>query len=727
MFSSQNWCERYAAIMSLGLVSEGCNKMLKPHLQECLKNLFVFTNDREPRVRWAMCNCIGQLCTDFGPSIQKQYGEHIIQCLLKMMEDSVTRVRAHAASCLINFCEQCELDVLLPFVDPMVNGLGKLLASTQNVKVQEAVLTAISTIAESANKYFAKYYDTFVPFLKNIISSSVGDNASKFKMLKSKALECLTLIGGVVDPAKFRGDADFVMKNLIASHASSADDTEAYYLETSFSRIAESLGKDFLPYLDKVMPPTMERAEHDADVKVLNNEEAQEGWEVVPIGDISIGIHTSQIEEKLAACVAIMVYAEALKDDFLPYVEKVSQIAVKNLTFEFHEDVRSTSAAMLPVLLTCVQEAIKTGKLPNDQNSHASLSNLFNFIFDGFMKSMEEEEDASILDATVTSLQSCLRIMSGVALPDAKVDQLIGFLMKQFEDWVKRMEKRDNQKKEVADDEEEYEKRVEEDEIDDSLCTSCTDALGAIAKYQPAGLPKIFGKVIPSIMPLFGQGIHPSLQHKATCICDDLIENCGQQAQQLIPQVARPFIAECTSTNLPLAQAASFGLGILSQSGPSQFAPFAQEAVNALFQVINAPGSRNPDDDIRCCVTENAIASIGRIVKHNAGNLSNASEAITVFARSMPLTNEVEEGPNAHDLFLSMVQSNTPEVVALGPAHIIKAIASFITTAFSNSELDNKAKAVLGQLQSQLGAQVNTIFSSLPKESQEHIKKCMGM
>ena len=70
-----------------------------------------------------------------------------------------SRVHAHAAAALINFCEGVERNTLIPYLDPIVERLLKLLnPTTANPKryVQEQVITTLAMVADASEATFAK-------------------------------------------------------------------------------------------------------------------------------------------------------------------------------------------------------------------------------------------------------------------------------------------------------------------------------------------------------------------------------------------------------------------------------------------------------------------------------------------------------------------------------------------------------------------------------------------
>lgn len=77
------------------------------------------------------------------------------------LKPTSNRVHAHAAAALINFCEGVEHDTLVPYLDPIVEQLLKLL-SPGNGKdptkryVQEQVITSLAMVADASEATFAK-------------------------------------------------------------------------------------------------------------------------------------------------------------------------------------------------------------------------------------------------------------------------------------------------------------------------------------------------------------------------------------------------------------------------------------------------------------------------------------------------------------------------------------------------------------------------------------------
>jgi hypothetical protein len=65
--------------------------------------------------------------------------------------------------------------------------------------VLEQVVTTIASVADTSEEQFVAYYDGMMPALKYIIQNA---NTEELKMLRGKAIECVSLIGLAVGAEK---------------------------------------------------------------------------------------------------------------------------------------------------------------------------------------------------------------------------------------------------------------------------------------------------------------------------------------------------------------------------------------------------------------------------------------------------------------------------------------------------------------------------------------------
>ncbi|KAK8747220.1 hypothetical protein OTU49_016688, partial [Cherax quadricarinatus] len=130
MLQSDNWKCRHAALMAISAVGEGCHKQMEGMLPQIMDAVIRFLQDPHPRVRYAACNAIGQMATDFAPIFQKKFHEMVVPGLLHVMDDGVNpRVQAHAGAALVNFSEVCPKNILTTYLPTIIAKLESILAA----------------------------------------------------------------------------------------------------------------------------------------------------------------------------------------------------------------------------------------------------------------------------------------------------------------------------------------------------------------------------------------------------------------------------------------------------------------------------------------------------------------------------------------------------------------------------------------------------------------------
>jgi hypothetical protein len=162
-------------------------------------------------------------------------------------------------------------------------------------------------------EYFLKYYDQVMPLLFEIMV-----HAKDRSMLRAKCLECVSLIGMAVGRDRSREDAKKIMAMITQWQQDSDDPTFAYTLQAG-ARLCKCLGKEFLPYMDAVMPPLVNAASEENYFQVLDDDEDEEEDDDIAtfqVGDKSLNIRISALEEKATACNMLRCYADELQEGF---------------------------------------------------------------------------------------------------------------------------------------------------------------------------------------------------------------------------------------------------------------------------------------------------------------------------------------------------------------------------------------------------------------------------
>jgi len=678
MLQHADWKYRHAALMAISASGEGCHKQMEPHLEQLMEGVMNYIGDAHPRVRYACCNAIGQMSTDFAPVFEKKFHARVIPGLLHLMTDSANpRVQAHSGAALVNFSEDCPKNILLPYLPDIMTRLEEVLKAKFNELVEkgnklvlEQIVTTIASVADTAEEKFIEHYDKFMPCLKYMIGNA---NTQELRLLRGKTIECVSLIGLAVGGEKFTPDASEVMELLLSSQVKGEeladDDPQMSYMISAWARICKILGAGFAPYLPLVMGPVMKTASMKPEVALLDNDEVEgvgddnEDWQFVQLGEQqNFGIKTAGLEDKATACQMLVCYARELKEHFADYTEQVVRLMVPMLKFYFHDGVRTAAAESLPFLLECA-------KIKGPQY----LQEMWAFILPELLKAVEAEPENDVLAELLASVARCVELLGAGCLGEPGMEETVKLLDKTLDQHYTRQEERAGKRQGG---EEDYDEGVEEqledeDDEDVYILSKVGDVVHAVfSQYREAWLPQ-FERLLPKISKLLEPGRPWSDLQWGLCIFDDLMEYTGPVSQKYEGIFLARLLAAVSSPQPEVRQAAAYGCGVLGQHGGPGLAPAAAQAVPLLCEVIQQPDSRAVEN---INPTENAISAVTKILQFN-GSQVNLDQILPMWFSWLPVTEDVDEAPFVYSFLADLVEGNNPHVLGENNSSLPRVVA----------------------------------------------------
>jgi len=716
--SHASWQYRFVGLMALSMVAEGCKSLLIGQVDKIVQMILPSFTDPEPRVRWAGANAAGQLATDFGPKLQKQYHSILIPKFIPLLEDTANpKVQSHMAAALINFSEKFSAKGIAPYLDVLLQKM-MVLIQTPNKMVQEQALTAIASMATCAKEGFEKYYHTFIPLLRQIMTLATSEDQ---KMMRSKAMECFSLIGMAVGKDVFKTDVAALLDVLGSFNTMDMDpdDPQRDFILETWIRISTCLGDDFVPYLKFVVPPLLHAAGMVAEVQVQDGSVVEAvpepGWDIMSVGNKTVKFHTVALEEKASACNRLLCFASDMKDGFFPWVEATAQIMLPLFNFTSHDAVRIAAMSTVPHLILSAK--LHGEKLSPPQNFHTQL---FNYLFPPLLESVRNESDPESLVYALESVQKTINAMGPNSLSQSLVTTLVHDLFLQMTFFVKRnkelMEANPDQD---ADGNLRAKDEMEEEE---DIASELAEFVGALVDSHPQFFMQAFPEILPLVAAMIQDNAVQSEKQLALCIFDDIVEH-GKELSFPLWEHFIPFLLKNTQEqHLGLRQASCFGLGVCAQNGGEYFRPIFRSALEAILTSIQKLGSR--EDEILAPPTENAVSSVGKILKYQTSCFapSEFEEVMNLWVNWMPLEFDEVEARICHKIFFEMLQSHTAQV--LGPNNTnLPRVFTIFASAFAVPSLVEDIKPVHDfflQFQASLPKQlVDSVVSVLPREIQE--------
>ncbi|XP_050432076.1 importin-5 [Adelges cooleyi] len=688
MLANPNWKYRHAALMAISAAGEGCHKQMQPMLQEILVGILNFLQDPHPRVRYAMCNAIGQMAADFAPMFQKKFHDKIVPAILLLLDDNLNpRVQAHAGAALVNFCEDCPKRILLLYMDQMMVKLESILQARISDLMEgggrrlvlEQMVTTIASVADTCEGNFVKFYDHLMPCLKQIIKNAL---APELKLLRGKTIECVSLIGLAVGQEKFLVDAGEVMDLMLASHNKdeklAEDDPQTSYLISSWARMCKVMGPKFEQYLPLVIGPVMAAASLKPEVALLDNDDMgnmtdNNDWQFVPLGEQqNFGIRTSGLEDKASACEMLVCYARELKTGFAPYTEDVVKLMVPLLKFYFHDNVRIAAAQSMPCLLECAET-----------RGSEYLQHMWTYICPELLQAIESEPESDVAAEMYEALGKCIEQLGAGCLSDKWMKDLLVILEKNlnthFENEIQRFERRkDEDYDEVVE-----EKLAMEDTDDVYKLSKMTDILHALFVTYKTDFFQYFDLIVHQFAKLLESDKSSSDHQWGLCVFDDLIEFCGPGCAKYQEYFLRPMVGYVTDYNSEVRQAAIYGCGVLGMYGGPSFANVCADIMPFLLQVINSPDARTSDN---ISATENAVSAIAKILEFNSSAV-NVDEILPHWLCNLPVCEDTDEAPFVYGYLCKLIENHHPMVLGSNNSNI-PSLIGIIAEAFLRDAID---------------------------------------
>mmetsp|Transcript_481 Transcript_481/g.866 ORF Transcript_481/g.866 Transcript_481/m.866 type:complete len:1101 (-) Transcript_481:101-3403(-) len=709
-----SWVHRHAGLLAISQIGEGCERQIEGQLGSVINMALQRFGDSHPRARWAAINCIGQMCTDFGPRIQREFHAQILPALILVMDDSANpRVQSHAAAAVINFCDEATPEIITPYMDTLLKKLLLLLQSSRRI-TQEQAVTAVAAVADAASAGFAPYYDTFIPLLKKVLSISAG--RQELRRLRGKVMECISLIGLSVGRDKFGQDAAQVMDVLVRTQGRGldADDPQSFYLMQAYARICRCLKEQFIPYLPYVMPGLLEAAAQKPEIEVLDaleddQAEEEEGLETIKIGDKRIGIKTSALEDKATAVGMIACFVSELGPGFMPYVEQTAQLMVPLLKFFYHDECRSSAASCCPDLVKCVAA--------HGESANAQVQQLLAFMFPTLLDAISGEPDVEVLVVMVEAVGDVIDAagFGVVAQMGELLPRTSAVMAEVLQDRLERKEERAVQAQEDGWDEEEKEEAEMEGAKDDELLDRVGDTIESVlraagALFLPAFESSDEKKGIAPLVQTFAMMLSPDRpsneRRVALCVFCDVIENGGPAGLAYTERVLPAMLMYATDDDPDVRQAAAYGIGVCAQfSGDAFVRAGGEGGLAPLAAVISHPTARAEENELS---SDNAIAALVKMLEFQPNSISDPTAVSQAVLGYMPIKGDVTEAKVAHAGLIRMVERGDQTILGGSTlnnlTNLLRIFAELLGTELLTPEYASRLVAVLKSLNSQLPA-----------------------
>lgn len=722
-----SWRHRMVAARAVAISAEGCHDELFPQLPEFLTSVIPrLMKDPHPCVRCSVTYLVGQLSTDYKKKFTSKFAKLGLSALHALMKDTANpRIQAQAAAALVNWTDGCSWDSLQPFAEMMCSQLLELVQSG-HPQVEEATVTAIAGVADVAKKNFAKFYPAFSGPLKAIWRNRTE---KRYKELRGKTLEAITLIGIEVGPELFRSDAIELVRILLQVQDEIGDDDPLVrYVQQSWARLCKVLGEEFAQFLPRITPSLLKTAALPPDVEIHDGtyRTHRDGWHVVSIGDKSVAINNSKLEEKTNAMNMLFCLATELEASFFPYVRQVAEIAIPCLNFHYSDETRDAAVATMPQLMVCVKRHSEKNNL-----GPQLLHQLWGKILKPFLHAISIEAEAEVLLTMLDAFQECINLAGPNSMGPEELTKINAMIKQQGMDYFGRRFQRIKGREDPNFDEQDAKRIQKATQRDTFVLMALGEVIGKTFRH--------FGsRYLPLFQEHLGEFARMLLQKDKTpeenqvgiCIFDDLIEFCQTEALGAIKMIL-PYLARGAQSKSPaLRQASVYGIGYCAQYGGETFAPVVADSIGLLGKIITSPESRTSKQSVYA--TENAVSAFGKILLfwHSVIPPAKLEQFCASWLSWLPVKNDLIESKVTYATLCSLFEKIPDALVGENKSRLTHCVRLF-TFIFKNSDMidegtNQRIPVILRKMASTWSDAFKTSAGSLKPPEQAKLRAILG-
>ncbi|CAM6009508.1 unnamed protein product [Sphagnum balticum] len=688
---------RDAAVMALGVISEGCFEVMKTRLEEVLTLVLEALKDKEQVVRGAASFALGQFAEHLQPEINEYY-ERVLPCIFTILSDPVPEVQEKAFYSLAAFCENLKEEIL-PYLAPLMDKLLEALQSNRR-DIQETCMSAIGSAAAAAEASFVPYTERVLHFMQGFMVLTKDEDLPA----RARATELVGIVGMAVG----RSVIEPVLPSFIeaALEGFSLDFSELReYSHGFFSNVAEILEEGLTPYLSRVVPLALascnlddgtafDPADSDGDNDDLDkgigsvSSDEDEDTDSKRIRNFSV--RTGVLDEKAAATQALGLYALHTKSSFMPYFEETLKVLKKHLGY-FHEDVRLQAVIALQRMFLSHFDFETLNPDCEEVTLH-----IFYIIMEQYIKIMNEDDDKDTVSQVCSSIVEVIK-----SVTYDSVEKFIGPLCEATLSLL-RQEAVCQQTGDTDSDGDDDD--IEHDEL---LIDAVTDVLPALGSCMGASFEPLFRQFYEPLMKFAKPTRPPNDRTMAVACVAEVAKEIGTAIIPYLDTSMPIAIKELASPDATNRRNGAYCVGELCRNGGEKALQYYNSILVALHPLF---GAGETDNGVR----DNAAGAVARMINAQPNALP-LNQILPVLISALPLKEDMEESETVYGCLCGLISASHPQIMPFVP-QLVPVFAQVVVSKDTSTVLKMGIGRAVMQLCGQYGDQMQTLLSSLPPD-----------
>eukprot|EP00892_Ulva_mutabilis_P010752 jgi/Ulvmu1/8049/UM004_0286.1 len=415
-------------------------------------------------------------------------------------------------------------------------------------------------------------------------------------------------------------------------------------------------------------------------------DEDDEEYVTYPVGDHIFRVSTAHTEEKSNALNMLSCYAEHMEHHFAPYCMEVAGTVEHVLSTPLlnTEEMRTTAAALVPLLLTCMQDAHKKGSMP--EATAEVVQKLFGLLMKGLIAALGCELETEVLHSLYEGLEESLDVaMDGLVTPEF-LEQAFPKIENQVSSLMGSRQERAEERAAADLDEEDLEQMNEVEVLEAELLQQVVAAMGGFLKcLGDAALPRVEALVAKFFNPLLAAA---SRGHEdrwvALLAISDCLEYAPASAKHL-PALLPELVKHAQSDSHDVANVCIYTLGVIAEKYPSVYAQHHEEL---LPLILNTMGGHEGEEDWDV-PRDNAVAALGKVLLHHESRLAGPPgvQLAKAWVDKLPLTCDEVEAGKQHELLRQFLLRNDTRVLGESMANLPQIAEVFVKVIGKGDQL----------------------------------------
>lgn len=740
--NTSDWRFKYVGILLFKTLIGKCEDMVT--VDNLFPIIFEHVNHENEKIRYAALNTIEEIEDHFQPYFSEKYSSQLLPFILSKFNDPILKVQLEATEVLSTMITTTGENVIIQHIQSILDAIFNIFLR-ENIpnNLRECLLNVVASLVSQLQEKIGGFASKCFSLLCEFFNISYTNQINK--PLYGNLIECITLLGPF-DKETYLKIVPSLVHAIVKIQESTQMSTDPIrpYIQDSLPRLVYILKTDFKDLIPLIIESTMKLITTIPEMSLVANEETFKVDDILSSvqndpSEVKIKmetIKTSSTEEMASSIETLNKIIESLGDLFLPYIERTNKEIFNYLVYIKNEDIRQFSSDTLPIILSIIRKYSTPEAL-------VFYSKLYTT---ELMQAIQCEFDNETLGYFLENLKEIIQTGNGFLIKD-EVNSLFQRILTVFDDVeqrrIKLMEKKgsleerivpkarkskENDEDEDSEDEDvklEKELKEEIENIED-IQSEMTDLIGKLFSTHKAYSEDVINVVLTSMIPkYFREGASAFEIKMGIYLVDDIIEFLGQDCmpENLWHEMAKMLIKYGNNDECSLRQASLYGIGIFSRETKRGFDKYANECLDCIYKGLSI-SSENKDETSWGLARDNGVASLGKIIKFQAGFI-DVKYNCEKWLGMLPILEDEEEMMDQHELLCDIIL-NKAEIIfgdnlVNGPKVFIL-LGRIFNSKFSNEAINLKIKQIMVKVKNEQGL-VNMLNSIYETSNDEKVKK----